>query len=253
MPRYSTLLLKIGLLISLQNQLIGQVLIQEDFESGIIPFHVSGNSPEVVVLQDARRGNHALKSILTNNSVVQKRTELSVSPKILNFDVDKEYWVGISIKLGEDFKQSSSFNDQGMILQWHYQNGLHPEVKDAQPLLLRYQDGRVYVHNEVLQEYMASCEPDYNKWVDWVFHIKFSDKNGIIEIWRNGEEVVNWRGDNHQIEMIEGAYLKFGIYSYQYEKNPPEEIFTRTVYHDELKIAGFYGSYESVAPKKQPN
>jgi hypothetical protein len=135
------------------------------------------------------------------------------------------------------------------VFQWHYRDWLHPEVRDAQPLLLRYQDHQVHVHNEVLQELMASTPPAYGEWVDWVIHVKFDDKDGIIQVWRNGNQIVDWRGNNHQTEKSEGAYLKLGLYSWQYKSDPPGVRFKRVVYHDELRIAGGDGNYELVAPR----
>jgi len=227
----------------------GRLIIDEGFESGVLPFKASGNAPEIVKTTNARAGKYVMKSELNQSSKVSKRTEVSISDKIVNFDVGKEYWVGISIRLGEDFRDTTDFNDQGMLLQWHYRDWLHPEVRDAQPLLLRFSDDKVHVHNEVLQKYMASAPPAYGEWVDWVIHVKFADTDGIIQVWRQGKQIVDWRGDNHQTEKHEGAYLKFGLYSAQYDKNPPEVHFTRTVYHDELRIAGADGSHELVAPR----
>ena len=227
----------------------GRLIIEEGFESGALPFKPSGNAPEVVQTTDARAGKYVMQSELSRASSVSKRTEASVSDKIVNFDVGKEYWVGISIRLGESFRDSAVFNDQGMLLQWHYRDWLHPEVRDAQPLLLRFRDGEVHVHNEVLRKYMASVPPAYGEWVDWVIHVKFADKDGIIQVWRNRKQIVDWCGDNHQTEKHEGAYLKFGLYSSQYEKSPPKTDFRRTVYHDELRVAGADGSYDLVAPR----
>jgi len=230
------------------------LLVEEGFESGVLSdllFNPSGNTPEVLHTDDARAGAHVMKSELNQGSDVSYRTEVSVKKNIVNFDVGEEYWTGISVKLGDDFRDRPDFNDQGMVFQFHYRGWLHPEVRDAQPLLLRFKEDEVHVHNEVLQEYMASVPPAYGEWVDWVMHVKFDDVDGVIQIWRNGELLVDWTGDNHQREMIEGAYLKFGLYSSQYQ-DPPGVDFVRTVYHDELRIAGADGSYEMVAPPRTP-
>ena len=227
----------------------GQLIIEEGFESGKLVFNASGNPPEVVQTPDARAGKYVMKSVLTNTSKVLKRTEASISEQIVNFDVGNEYWIGISIRLGEDFRDGSALNDQGILLQWHYRDWLHPEVRGAQPLLLRYSDDKIHVHNEVLKKYMASVPPAFGEWVDWVIHVIFADKGGLIQVWKNGKRIVDWKGDNHQTEKHEGAYLKFGLYSYQYEKDPPKARFTRTVYHDELRVSGADGSYELVAPR----
>ncbi len=140
-----------------------------------------------------------------------------------------------------------------MLLQWHYQDWLHPEVPDTQPLLIRYKRGKVHVHNEVLKQYMATVPPAYGEWVDWVINVKFDNRDGIIKVWRNGVKIVDWRGDNHQVEKVEGAYLKLGLYSYQYKTVSSSIKFKRTVYHDELRIAGSNGNYALVAPRGSIN
>lgn len=226
-----------------------RLLVEEGFESGNLSFHVSGNAPEVLRVSDARAGKFVMRSELNPSSKVPFRTEVAISEKIANFDVGKDYWVGVSTKLGEGFRDKSTFNDQGIFVQWHYRDKLHPEVRDAQPLLLRFRDGKVHVHNEVLQTYMASVPPAYGKWVDWVMHVRFSDKDGVIQVWRNGSQIVDWRGSNHQPEKSEGAYLKLGLYSAQYKTKSLQSDFKRVVYHDELRIAGADGSYELVAPR----
>jgi hypothetical protein len=225
-----------------------QLVIEEGFESGQLPFGCSGNCPEVIQVADARAGSWVMKSELTQSSSDPKRTEVSVNSSIINFDVGEDYWVGISIKIDDNFDDPTDLNDQGMVLQWHYRDWLHPEVPDAQPLLLRYRDDEVHVHNEVLGQFLASSPPAYGAWVDWVIHVSFDDVDGINEVWRNGQQIVDYHGDTHQIEKHEGAYLKFGLYSAQYETNPPGVDFTRTVYHDELRVADSTGSYDLVAP-----
>lgn len=229
----------------------GRLLLEEGFESGKPPYRASGNSPEVIKVPDARAGDYVMKSELNRSSKDPERTEAVafVNEERLMFEVGAEYWVGVSIKLDENFRDPSDFKDQGMLFQWHYQDKAHPEVPDAQPLLLRFRNDEVHVHNEVLDKYLASVPPDYGNWVDWVIHVKLSDTDGIIQVWRQGEQIVDWRGDNHQIEKDEGAYLKFGLYSSQYEKNPLEGATRRTVYHDELRVAGSDGNYELVAPR----
>lgn len=228
----------------------GQLILVEGFESGQPPYRASGNSPEVIKVSDARAGDYVMKSELNRSSEDPERTEavVFVDEERLMFEIGEEYWVGISIKLDENFRDFTDFKDQGILLQWHYQDKLHPEVRNAQPLLLRFRNDKVHVHNEVLEKYMAHIPPDYGKWIDWVIHVRFSKTDGIIEVWRQGEQIVDWHGDNHQIEKHEGAYLKFGLYSSQYEKNRLEGATSRTVYHDELRIAGSDGSYELVSP-----
>ena len=141
----------------------GRLIFEEGFESGQSPYRASGNSPEVIKVSGARAGDYVMKSELNLSSEDPERTEavVFVDGERLIFEVGEEYWVGISIKLDENFRDSTDFKDQGMLLQWHYQDKRHPEVPDAQPLLLRFRNDMVHVDNEVLDKYMASFPPEY--------------------------------------------------------------------------------------------
>lgn len=234
-----------------------QLIMQESFESGNYTSNVkkiktSGNLAEVIQTTDAREGEYILKSQISPERDNLYRTELSLKDAMY-FKPGEEYWVGISTKLDADFVFPSPFNDQGMIMQWHYDNWRRPEVPDAQPFVFRYIDGKIHFQCEMLDEYLGAVPATIGQWVDWVIHVKFDDNDGIFQIWWNGIKVLDWTGDNHQIEMIEGAYMKFGLYSSQF--NPDKDFVismpqgaTRTVYHDALRIAGAEGCYELVAP-----
>jgi len=229
------------------------LLIEEGFESGINPYTVSGNPAEVIRTANARAGHYVMKSQINNKRKVSYRTEASIRNDGLMFKPGNEYWVGLSTMLDTDFIFPSPFNDQGMLFQWHYFSWLRPEVPDAQPLVFRHVEGKVHIQCEMLDGYLASVPAQTGEWMDWIIHVKFDDKDGYFQVWSNGVKVVDWSGDNHQVEMVEGAYMKFGLYSAQF--NPKNENYltmpngsSRTVYHDELRIAGPKGSFKAVSP-----
>jgi hypothetical protein len=230
------------------------LLFDEGFESGVLNLKVSGdrsNVPEVIRSETARAGNYVMKSQISSETAGPFRTEVSLNKEKLIFEPGKEYWVGMSTKLDEDFNVPSNFNDQGMLFQWHYFGWNHPKVKDAQPLVGRYVNGEVMIQCEMLDNYLAHAPAKIGEWMDWVIHVKFDKKEGIFEVWLDGEQIVEWKGNNHIEEMVEGAYLKFGLYSAQFKKEPMPKGHSRTVYHDEVRIAGENGSYEMVAPKSK--
>lgn len=232
-----------------------QLIFEEGFELGELNLKVSGdrsNPPEVIQSETARGGNYVMKYQLSFETAHPYRTEVTLNKSGLLFEAQKEYWVGISTKLDEDFNMFHSFNDQGMIFQWHYHQR-STGVPDAQPLVGRYRDGKVYIQCELLDDYLASTPAKFGEWVDWVIHVKFDSKEGLFEVWWNGNKVVDWTGDNHQEERANGStYMKFGLYSSQYRETnmgPLPKGQSRTVYHDEVRIAGKEGCYELVAPK----
>jgi hypothetical protein len=239
------------------------LFLYEGFESGTHSFKVSGNTAQIIEVANAREGKYVLKSQLTNASNNPERTEVSLNQDGRKFEVDQEYWIGISIKIDNDFK-NGTFNDQGMLMQCHYNDWKYGDNYKPQPFVLRFTGGDIkaefeYVSNsgeKGKKTLVENLPADYGKWVDWVIHLKFSDTDGLFQIWRNGVQVVDWTGDNHLAARPDGAYLKFGLYSYQfddidqnYTRMPPG--YSRTVYHDEIRIASENGSYEMVAPKSK--
>jgi hypothetical protein len=239
------------------------LILEEGFEAGTQPFAGSGNTPVAVAVPDARAGSYVMKSQLTPDSTDPERTEVTLNQSQWNFDVDAEYWVGISIKLDNDFNDGRTFNDQGMLAQWHYRDFDYSDGYKPQPLMIRFNGDNVIVEHEFIdgsgteqKTTFATLPPAYGQWVDWVVRVKFSDTAGIFQVWRNGTLVVDQVGiDNHLTERPDGAYMKFGLYSAQYDPvtystwgNPMDPGATRTAYHDELRIADSTGGYDVVKP-----
>jgi hypothetical protein len=198
-----------------------------------------------------------MKSQLTPASPNLYRTEVTLNGAGRRFLPDEEYWIGISIKVDEDFNDSGTFNDQGMLMQFHYQDWNYPDGYQPQPFIIRYiEDDTITLQFEEINaagenvrvNMLTGVDPAYGQWVDWVVHFQLSDTDGFFRIWRNGEQIVDWTGDNHLELRPDGAYLKFGLYSAQYRDIGLPEGHTRTVYHDEVRIAGEDGSYDWVAP-----
>jgi len=241
------------------------LLFEEGFESGQMNLKKSGNAPEVVKMKNARVGKYVMKTQISPDKEVRYRTEVSLNREDIIFKPGKEYWLGISTMLGDDFNNSDSIQDQGMLLQWHYFDWKYPKelgLGQPQPLLIRYIGNKeVIVDSEVLglegtaSREMVKLPIEIGKWVDWVIHYKIDNKDGIIQVWCNKKLVVDWTGDNHQIEKKEGAYLKFGLYSAQFKNNSwgidMPDNYSRTVYHDEIRIADENGSYQLVAPRNK--
>jgi hypothetical protein len=246
--------------------LSAEVLLYTGFESGSLsPMATSGNAPVVVEVSDARSGDEVMMSRLTNTTIDPERTEVTCNRSRWNIDVGKDYWVGMSIKLDEDFTEGT-FSDQGMLMQLHYRDWDYPDKHSPQPFVLRFRpDETVRIDNEYVgirngslktrsRTLRAGLPADFGQWVDWVFRIRLSDTDGIFQVWRNGEQVLDWTGDNHNEDRPDGAYMKFGLYSSQYDDRgsqtgpriPPG--YSRTVYHDEVRMANAEGSYAMVAP-----
>ena len=86
-------------------------------------------------------------------------------------------------------------------------------------------------------------------WTDWVFHVKWSyQADGILEIWKNGEKVVDQKGPN-TFNDAKGPYFKMGLYKgWKDPDRPSDAVNKRVLYHDEFRMAGADASYTDVAP-----
>jgi len=245
------------------------MVFQDDFESGKVDYESkysqSGNAPAIST-ERARSGRYSMKSYLNRaNSSVSKRTEVSVKAPLTH--IGSELWYGFSIFLPKSFVPGNVWE---ILAQWHgtpnYGNEslgrLNPPLSlatwksdvprghwslfclwDADPLT---SPGDYQIDGSKLWD-LGPWATD--EWTDWVFHIKWSySSDGILQVWKNGINVIDYRGPNTYNDNT-GPYLKMGVYKGWGDRNAPIDIVTeRTLWHDEIRIAGAAGSYDMVAP-----
>ena len=90
------------------------------------------------------------------------------------------------------------------------------------------------------------------KWVDWVFHMKWSyESDGVLEVWKDGELVVTKQGPNCYNDKL-GPYFKMGLYkgwqNWQESDWRHDVVDERMLFHDELRIAHGENGYDLVSP-----
>ncbi|QNF35204.1 heparin lyase I family protein [Adhaeribacter swui] len=83
-----------------------------------------------------------------------------------------------------------------------------------------------------------------DKWLDMVYHIKFSYlSDGIIEVWKNGVKVIDYRGPNCYNDA-KLPRLKIGIY-----KRNWNGVSKRVTYVDDVRVGDGNATYNDVAPR----
>ena len=87
-------------------------------------------------------------------------------------------------------------------------------------------------------------------WTDWVVHAKWSGgSDGVLEVWKNGTQVVNRGGPNAYSDWTPRPYPKWGIYKWSWN-GTSSIVTTRSLYIDAVRITdGQHGSYAQVAPR----
>jgi hypothetical protein len=87
----------------------------------------------------------------------------------------------------------------------------------------------------------------YGQWIDWVLHVRLDyrrDGQGLIELWRDGTQIVDYAGPNCYNDA-RGGYIKLGAYCWDWYDCPSKPA--RILYHDEIAVAS-PGSYAVVVP-----
>ena len=203
--------------------------------------------PTAVTSSISRIGTYAMESSINPGEI---RSEVE-GPWV---NVGGEYWYGFSIFLPGDFVVN---DDWEMLAQWHgypdfdvgedWRNPVMALRSDRGKWTLEFKydskrntfesGERVYDG----MEYFDFGSYETGVWTDWVFHVKWSYKSdGLLEVWKNGVKVLYYEGPNAYNDA-EGPYFQMGIYA----GSVPS---TRTVYHDEFRMADANSTYADVAP-----
>lgn len=201
----------------------------------------------------------------TRDGKYMLRFEVVPRPKVFRSEIARpsvpmgsNYWYGFSINVPKEWKRDPG----GSILaQWHAQVG-----RDVD----NYPVAALYVIGDSWQIRMnwnsrgdTSKGPGWHRktyrlgpvrkgtWTDWVLHAKWSfEKDGLVEVWRDGQKVVRHRGPNEYVNEI-GPYFKMGIYHpvwrHDGSKIPPGQR-PLVSYADAVRLAR-NGSYAAVRPR----
>lgn len=243
-------------------QSAGSLITEYDFESGNIgSLRPSGNAPTAST-EAARAGRYAMRSFIDQkNSSVPFRTEIEYFP---HFRIGEEYWVGISIRVSEDWIPTKS---REILLQVHdapsdWTRPRNPMVfletmEAARGAVWRYTnawnsvfEGDIKTQKIGFQKELGPVIP--GEWVDWVFNWRWDwreNGTGFSRIWKQGKLVADYAGPNCYNDVT-GPYLKFGVYKWDWkDRNFVDTVTKRLVYHDEFRVAGADGSYALVAPR----
>lgn len=198
----------------------------------------------------ARAGKSAVKFVLlkTDEDVSKgKRSEITQNPES---STEVERWYGISFYLSDWATDPAP----ELIIQWHQTaegNGIAP------PLGLWVKNNNFFVAKTNDATGTGADRTDIgpvtiNKWIDFVFHIKWSVKpGGLVEIWQDGKKVYSKEGVNNA-GSIRGNYLKTGIYKWpwytKYKGSYISNQEQRILYVDEVRIGNEHATYDDVKP-----
>jgi hypothetical protein len=243
-----SILLITGLIISIifSSEQSTTEIFSENFESGKITAKCSGNCPSI----SQKFVNHGQYSMMVHldrkNSKVNYRTEIQEKSKATYGD---EFWYEFSIYLPDSYVPDNIWE---IVAQWHAVPDFHLGEDWRNPVLslhttngawkvLSFWDSKENTFESGKREYSGSKawplgNYEVNQWVTWKFHVIWSHLNdGLIEVWKNGKQVITQQGPNCFNDNI-GPYFKIGMYK-GWKKNPkPSDINQRLLYIDDITI-----------------
>jgi hypothetical protein len=137
--------------------------------------------------------------------------------------IKSKRWYSFSVFLPADFPIE---NNRFVFAQWHGENmEAHGQPPRSPPLAFRFRKGRLIID---IQHSDAEVIPDpdavptevlletkdfaLGQWHDFFVEAKWSyAEDGLVNVWRNGRQVVAYRGPVGYRENV-GPQFKFGIY-----------------------------------------
>ena len=201
--------------------------------------------------EQARLGKQSIRFIAATG------TRCEILPKygnplmwrIFHEPFNEERWYSFSVLLP---KESEFAAQNEVIAQWHSSKDrfFGEQAGRGPPLALRIRDGNWRITYGSDSDFLSEPGPkafyplwekkvETGVWVDWVFRIRWSyEDDGYIDIWQNGEQIVEHRGPNTYNDL-RGVYLKLGSY---------HPGVRRVIYLDEVRLGDKNESFESMAP-----
>ncbi|WP_299523646.1 heparin lyase I family protein [Winogradskyella sp.] len=209
---------------------------------------------EVRITNDARAGNQAIWLGSFNGH--STRNEIH-SNRMMNWE---EHWVGFSIKITEETQRSRSY---AQFRNSRASGGVGAGVinpvtlRQGNPSQLYFQTSTSETNVDKIYESGASTGTqrhnfnyEVNEWVDIVIHWLLDPVDGYIEIWVDGEKIVDETGTTtYRYAHVDGEPYSGDIHPtigvYWSSNNAPQG----NAYYDEYKVwRGGGGTYEDVSP-----
>lgn len=245
------------------------LLINSDFENGDYTsygWHKHGMETQIVTSPSACRGNYsAMFEVKARADGTGGRTEL----RGINLEFNTEYWIGYAVYVPEGLEKprggmqlhGSPDIDEG---EWWRNPPLSIWIRDDYWNLVNSWSSQRINHstgapggkteNEgFIERNLGTVVP--SKWQEIVLHFKtVYDKSGFMEVWLDGNKVVDLTNIGSVFNDAKGPYLNIGLYVYDFRSSAGDFDPNRTdnykqLYMDEFRLGDANSSYDDVAPK----
>jgi hypothetical protein len=206
-----------------------------------------------------RAGSHSARFELRNHDALYDfQAQLGRAP-----NKNKEGWFGFSLYFPNTFVSDSledgivqwqSLPDLAKGEEWRSPPVLLGVLSDSLVLEIRTDAKEVTRQGESTFTRINLGKLDKDVWLDWVFHIRWAyDETGILEVWKNGDQVVNRANKANSYNDLKFPYLKVGIGKWGWASAPSVSPFIkeRVIYVDEVTVGKENAGYDKVRPGRK--
>ncbi len=251
-------------------------MVKSGFETGEFEsygWRKSGNTPQVVQRPEpVCRGRYSLKIALDRHKDgTSYRTELSLvgneAGSLKNLKYEEDYWLGMSVFIPLSWKPDEKSTD--ILAQLHgvpdrdrneiYRNPMFNfHIRGDEWFVITKRDSRAITATDRADMryeeygYRSLGKVEKGKWTNFVFHFRLSYRpgEGRIDVWKNGEKIVDNYKKGVGYNDKTGPYWKIGNYKPAWKPgHKPTAVTRRVHYVDEVSIARGADRYEDVAPR----
>jgi len=163
------------------------------------------------------------------------RNEISTFGKRKLYKLNKDYWVGFNLMIGDEYQFESEKNPE-LVFQFIAES----DKAGYPPVELRIENDQfvltIIKDNQGNKENYPLGKVEKGLWNQWKFHVNISrkDKKGHIELWKDNEKVFSQEGKNFW--MRSKYYFKLGIYKWAWWNCsfPKSTTHKKVVYFDKI-------------------
>jgi len=211
-----------------------------------------------VVDQPARIGEHAVRFEWRRENSGESNTSKKAhlwAPMTPEPSVER--WWGFSMYIPSDGGQADSKGE--ILVQWHgvpdfdlgegYRNPIMTIGRRDGNLVTSFKYDERRVTPDGFRDWDYTTTPlgptPCDRWIDFVFHVQWGPTGGgFVEVWMDGEKVVDEQDVKVGFNDATGPYLGFGIYKWPGDSDHER----RVVYFDEIRKGNENATFEDVAP-----
>jgi len=250
-------------------------LVRSGFETGEFEsygWRKSGNVPRIV-RSPVCRGKYAIGFPLDRaKDDISYRTELTLSGNeagaLKNLKYDEDYWLGMNVFIPSSWEADEKSID--ILAQLHgvpdrdlgeiYRNPMFNFfVRGDEWFFITKRDSRAVTATSrddmKYEEYgfRSLGKLIRGKWTSFVFHFRLSyrEGQGRIDVWKNGEKIVDGYKKGVGFNDRTGPYWKIGNYKPGWKPgHEPTAVSRRIHYVDDVAVAMGADRYADVAPPR---